>query len=80
MSLLCSAPTWHSVDQVPTQHHEPRLRSELVNGLQSLLSELHFLRPFVPAAIAVAVPPGLHQPELGVCSLDEEKWSGPFVL
>lgn len=81
MFLCCAlTPTWHGVDQVAAQHHESRPGSELVNGLHGLLSELHFLSPFFPPAVTVAVPPGLHKPKLGVCSLDEEKWPSPFVL
>lgn len=72
--------TWHGVDQIATQHHEPGPGSELVNGLHRLFGELNLLGPFVPPTVAVAVPPSLHQPELGVCSLDEAEWSCPLVL
>ena len=79
-SLMYSLPTWHGVDQVPTKHHKPRPGLELVNSLHSLLGEFNLLGPFVPSAVAVALPPNLHQPKLGVCSLDEAKWPRPLTL
>ncbi len=80
MSFMSSVPTWHGMDQVATQHHEPRPGSELVYGLHSLLGELNLLGPFVPSTNAVALLPGLHQPKLGVCGLDEAKWSRPLTF
>lgn len=80
MSFMCSIHTGHGMDQVATQHHEPWPGSELVHCLHSLLGELNLLGPLVPSAITVALPPGLHQPELGVCGLDEVKWSRPLTL
>lgn len=80
MSFMCSFPTGHRMDQVATQHHELWPGSELVYGLHSLLGELHLLGPFLPSAITVAVPPSLHKPQLGVCGLDEAKWSPPVAL
>lgn len=72
--------TWQSVDQVTTQHHEPGPGSEVVYSLHGLLGELHLLGPFVPVAVAVAVPPGFHQAQLRVRSLDEAKGSRPLTL
>ena len=80
MFFMCSFPTRHRMDQVATQHHKLWPGSELVYGLHSLLGELHLLSPFLPSAIAVAVPPSLHKPQLGVCGLDEAKWSPPVAL
>lgn len=75
-----AVPTWHGVDQVPTQHHEPGPGPEAVHGLHGLLGQLHLLRPFLPAAVAVSVPPGLHQAQLRVRSLDEAEGAGPLTL
>lgn len=75
-----AVPTWHGVDQVATQHHEPGPGPQLVHSLHGLLGKLHLLGPFLPATVAVAIPPGFHQPQLRVRSLDEAKGAGPLAL
>lgn len=73
-------PTWHGVDQVTTQHHEPGPGPQAVHSLHGLLGQLHLLGPFLLAAVAVAVPPGFHQPQLRVRRLDEAKGARPLTL
>lgn len=77
---MTDVPTWHGMDQVSAQHHESGPGSELVYSLHSLLGELHLLGPFLSVTVAVAIPPGFHQPQLRVRSLDEAKGSGPLTL
>lgn len=75
-----SPPTWHGVDQVTTQNHEPGPGLQPVDALHRLLGQLHLFVPFVAPAFGVAHPPGLHQPQLGVRRLDEAERSGPLLL
>jgi hypothetical protein len=66
------------MDEVTTQNKEFGLGVQFVDGLNSLLSQTDLLPPLITTVVTVSSGPGLHQPKLWVCPLDEVEWTFPF--
>lgn len=52
--------TWHGMDEVPTENKELGFGLQLVDGLNSLLSETDLLPPLITTTVTVPSGPGLH--------------------
>lgn len=68
------------MDEVATKNKEFGFGAQLVDGLNSFLSETDLLLPLITAIVTIPSGPGLHQPKLGVCALDKVEWAFPFLF
>lgn len=77
-SLTAPRLTWHGMNQVTAENKEFGLGVQFVDGLNSLLRETDLLPPLITTAVTIPGGPGLHQPKLSVCTLDEVEWTFPL--
>lgn len=77
-SLTAPTLTWHGMNEVTAENKEFGFGVQLVDGLNSLLRETDLLPPLITAAVTIPGGPGLHQPKLRVCTLDEVERTCPF--